>query len=130
MRSKFSTRRHESWQVYYSWLRVCTCNAELSCSIAFSTGYASRHSSSYKSLEPVFRHPRSQGSLPPALRSEREGTRLLFRVHLGSSVQQGLSAQNTILVNFFPPYLPLETRFGLCFVLCHQINWGHSSQCG
>ena len=59
-----------------------TCNAELSCSTAFSTGYASRHSSSYKSLEQ------------------------LFRVHLGSSVQQGLSAQYTILVKFFPPSLP------------------------
>ena len=50
---------------HYSWLRVCTCNAEPSCSTAFSTGYASRRSSSYKSLEQ------------------------LFRIHLGSVVQQG-----------------------------------------
>ena len=46
-------------------LRVCTCNAELSCSTAFSTGYASRRLSSYKSPEQV------------------------FRVHLGSVIQQG-----------------------------------------
>ena len=75
-----------------------SCNAELSYSTAFSTGYASRHPSSYKSIEQ------------------------LFRVYLGYSVQQGLSAQYTILVTFSPPSLPLEMRFGLCFVLCHQIN--------
>ena len=51
--------------MHYSWLRVRTCNAELSCSTAFSTGYASRRLSSYKSLEQV------------------------FRVHLGSVIQQG-----------------------------------------
>ena len=61
------------------------CNAERSCSTAFSTGYASRHSSGYKSQEQ------------------------LFRVHLGSIVQQGLSAQYTNRVKFFPPSLPLET---------------------
>ena len=61
------------------------CNAERSCSTAFSTGYASRHASSYKSLVQ------------------------LFRVHLGSSIQQGLSAQYTILVKCFPLSLSLET---------------------
>ena len=61
------------------------CNAEWSCSTAFSTGYASRHSSGYKSQEQ------------------------LFRVHLGSIVQQGLSAQYINRVKFFPPSLPLET---------------------
>ena len=40
---------------HYSWLRVCTCNAELSRSTVFCTGYASRRLSSYKSLEQVFR---------------------------------------------------------------------------
>ena len=53
------------------------CNAERSCSTAFSTGYKSQEQ--------------------------------LFRVHLGSIVQQGLSAQYTIRVKFFPPSLPLET---------------------
>ena len=51
--------------MHYSWLRVRTCNAKLSCSTGFSTGYASRLLSSYKSLEQV------------------------FRVHLGSVIQQG-----------------------------------------
>ena len=62
----------------YSWLRVRTCNAELSGSTAFSTGYASRRLSSYKSLE--------------------QFTWLL----LFSKV----SAQYTIFVKFFPPSLP------------------------
>ena len=61
------------------------CNAERSCSTAFSTGYASRDLSGYKSQEQ------------------------LFRVHLGSIVQQGLSAQYINRVKFFPPSLPLET---------------------
>ena len=48
----------QHWPVFskhYFWLRVCTCNAELSCSTAFPTGYASRRSSSYKSQEQLFR---------------------------------------------------------------------------
>ena len=47
-----------NWPVFskdYFWLQVCTCNAELSCSTAFPTGYASRCSSSYKSQEQLFR---------------------------------------------------------------------------
>ena len=35
-----------------------------------------------------------------------------------------VSAQYIILVKFFPPSLPLETRFGNFFVLCHQIKLG------
>ena len=71
--------------MHYLWLRVCTCKAELFCSTASSTGYNTRRSSGYKSQEQ------------------------LFRVHLGSIVQQGLSAQYTNRVKFFPPSLPLET---------------------
>ena len=75
------------------------CNAERSCSTAFSTGYASRHSSGYKSQEQ------------------------LFRVHLGSIVQQGLSAQYTNRVKFFPPSLPpFGDDQGMGFVLCYAIK--------
>ena len=41
----------------------------------------------------------------------------MLRIHLGSVVQQGYSAQYIILVKFFPPSLPLETMLG--FVLCY-----------
>ena len=69
----------------YSRLRVCTCDAEPSCSTAFSTGYASRRSSSYKSLEQ------------------------LFRIHLGSVVQPGQRSVYYSCKMFpsLPPSLPL-----------------------
>ena len=96
----------QHWPIFskhYSWLRVCTCNAELSCSTAFSTGYASRHSSSYKSLEQ------------------------LFRVHLGSIVQQGLSALYTILVNFFQLYQ--SCKWGRIYH-CRKFDYIFQSQSG
>ena len=76
----------QHWPIFskhYSWLRVCTCNAKLSCSAAFSTGYAIRRLSSYKNLEQ------------------------LFRVHLGSVVQQGqCSVQICYSCKIFPSLRP------------------------
>ena len=71
--------------MHYSWLRVRTYNAELSksCSTGFSTGYASRRLSSYKSLEQV------------------------FRVHLGSVIQQGEGS-----VYYFCKIFPSLPPFG------------------
>ena len=70
------------------------CNAELSCSTAFPTGYASRRSSSSKSLEQLF----------------RVDLVLLF---------SNVSEQHIILVTFFSPSL---WRRGLDFVLCYAIK--------
>ena len=99
----------QHWPIFskhYSWLRVCTCNAKLSCSAAFSTGYM-------------------PSDVCLAIKAQNNCSEFTW-VLLFSKV----SAQYryVILVKFFPPYaLPLETRLGLCFVLCHEINQGHTS---
>ena len=71
------------------------------------TGYASRHASSYKNLEQ------------------------LFRVHLGSSVHQGLSAQYRSFGSqdgYCSWTLPanLASVFSNCFIRSHVWAWGEA----